>query len=129
MPGARFQITRATCSACATVSAGVDRMLVLKGHQREQQPQGLRKANQGKTDSYCLDRQYVIPQAKSSDPFRDQNVKTPEPKSDHRDAAESDHIGEDSSVHGQLLPLPPVPDPNEPLGYRFVLIDASSVIE
>ena len=80
---------------------------VLKGHQREQQPQGLRKANQGKTDSYCLDRRHVIPQAEFSGPFRDQNVKTPERKSDHRDAAESDHIGEDSSLHGQLLPLPP----------------------
>ena len=62
---------------------------------QEQQPQGLRKANQDKTDNYCLDRRYVIPQAEFSGPFRDQNVKTPEPKSDHRDAAESDHIGED----------------------------------
>src|SRR5262245_59141276 len=38
-----------------------------------------------------------------SDPFPDQNVKLPEPKSDHRDAAESDHIDEDSSLHDQLL--------------------------
>jgi hypothetical protein len=76
---------------------------LLKGHQREQQPQGLRKANQDKTDSYCLNRQYVIPQAELTD---HQNVKTPEPKSDHRAAAESDHIGKDSSIHGQLLPLP-----------------------
>jgi hypothetical protein len=33
-----------------------------------------------------------------------QNVKTPEPKSDHRDAADTDHIGKDLS-HGQLLRL------------------------
>src|SRR5262249_36637559 len=74
---------------------------------QEQQPQGLRKANEDKTDNYRLDRWYVVRQAEFSDPFRDQNVKTPEPKSDHRDAAESDHIGEDSSLHGHLLPLPP----------------------
>ena len=30
---------------------------LLKGHQREQQPQALRKADQDKPDSYCLDRQ------------------------------------------------------------------------
>jgi hypothetical protein len=64
----------------------------LKGHQCEQQPQALRKANQDKTDSYCLDRQYVLPQAEFTD---HQNVKTPEPKSDHRDAADTDHIGKD----------------------------------
>jgi hypothetical protein len=69
----------------------------LKGHQCEQQPQALRKANQDKTDSYCLDRQYVLPQAEFTD---HQNVKTPEPKSDHRDAADTDHIGKDLS-HGQ----------------------------
>src|SRR6516162_2546297 len=74
----------------------------LKGHQCEQQPQALRKANQDKTDSYCLDRQYVLPQAEFTD---QQNVKTPEPKSDHRDAADADHIGKDLS-HGQLLRLP-----------------------
>src|SRR5262245_9871938 len=74
----------------------------LKGHQCEQQPQALRKANQDKTDSYCLDRQYVLPQAEFTD---HQNVKTPEPKSDHRDAADTDHIGKDLS-HGQLLRLP-----------------------
>src|SRR5262249_25381578 len=68
----------------------------------EQQPQALRKANQDKTDSYCLDRQYVLPQAEFTD---HQNVKTPEPKSDHRDAADTDHIGKDLS-HGQLLRLP-----------------------
>jgi hypothetical protein len=73
----------------------------LKGHQCEQQPQALRKANQDKTDSYCLDRQYVLPQAEFTD---HQNVKTPEPKSDHRDAADTDHIGKDLS-HGQLLRL------------------------
>src|SRR5262249_26047487 len=56
----------------------------MKNH--EQQPQGLRNANQAKTDSYCLDRRYVIAQA-ACDPFSDQNVKTPEPKGDHRDAA------------------------------------------
>src|SRR5262249_26201765 len=39
-----------------------------------------------------------------SDPFPDQNVNLPEPKSDHRDAAESDHIDEDSSLHDELLP-------------------------
>src|SRR6516162_4666041 len=39
-----------------------------------------------------------------SDPFPDQDVKLPEPKSDHRNAAESNRIGEDSSPHGQLLP-------------------------
>src|SRR6516225_11331274 len=89
------RVCRSRPSACS----------VLKGHQREQQPQGLRKANEGKTDSYCLDRRYVIPQAEFSDPFRDQNVKTPEPKSDHRDAAESDHVGEDGSVHGQTPPV------------------------
>jgi hypothetical protein len=74
----------------------------LKGHQCEQQPQALRKTNQDKTDSYCLDRQYVLPQAEFTD---HQNVKTPEPKSDHRDAADTDHIGKDVS-HGQLLLLP-----------------------
>src|SRR5262249_3636939 len=46
-------------------------------HQHEQQPQGLRNAKQAKTDSYCLDRRYVIPQAQSSDP--NQGVKTPQP--------------------------------------------------
>ena len=57
--------------------------------------------NQAETDSYCLDRRYVIPhQAAFNDPFLDQNVKTPKPKGDHRDTAESDHIGEDSSLHG-----------------------------
>src|SRR6516164_9119 len=30
-----------------------------------------------------------------SDPFPDQNVKLPEPRSDHRDAAESDHIDDE----------------------------------
>jgi hypothetical protein len=74
----------------------------LKGHQCEQQPQALRKANQDKTDSYCLDRQYVLPQAEFTD---HQNVKTPEPKSDHRGAADTDHIGKDLS-HGQFLRLP-----------------------
>ena len=70
---------------------------VARGKNQEQQLQGPRKANQEKT---------VIPQAKFSDPFTDQNVKTPEPKNYHRDAAESDYIGEDNSLHGQLLPLP-----------------------
>ena len=77
-------------------------MARLKGHQCEQQPQALRQANQDKTDGYCLDRQYVLPQAEFTD---HQNVKTPEPKSDHRDAADTDHIGKDVS-HGQLLRLP-----------------------
>jgi GDP-mannose 4,6 dehydratase len=81
--------------------------MVGRGKNQEQQLQGPRKANQDKTDSYGLDRRYVIPQAKFSDPFPDQNVKAPEPNNDHRDAAKSDHIGEDSSLHGQLLPLPP----------------------
>src|SRR5205823_13344103 len=81
--------------------------LIARGKNQEQQLQGPRKANQDKTESYCLDRRQVIPQAEFSDPFPDQNVKAPEPNNDHRDAAESDHIGEDSSLHGQLLPLPP----------------------
>ena len=42
-------------------------MARLKGHQCEQQPQALRKANQDKTDSYCLDRQYVLPHAGFTD--------------------------------------------------------------
>jgi len=63
-------------------------VLTLAGHQHEQQPQSLRNANQAETDSYCLDRQYVIPQAEFGD---HQNVKTPEPK----------------SAIGQPLPKPP----------------------
>jgi hypothetical protein len=54
--------------------------MVAHGKNQEQQLQGPRKANQDKTDSYGLDRRYVIPQAKFSDPFPDQNVKAPEPK-------------------------------------------------
>ena len=75
-------------------NAGLPEM-VARGKNQEQQLQGPRKAYQDKTESYCLDRRQVIPQAEFSDPFPDQNVKTPEPKSDHGDAAESDHIGED----------------------------------
>jgi hypothetical protein len=53
---------------------------MLLAHQHEQQPQSLRNANQAETDSYCLDRRYVIPhQAAFNDPFLDQNVKTPKP--------------------------------------------------
>ena len=79
--------------------------MVAHGKNQEQQLQGPRKANQDKTDSYGLDRRYVIPQAKLSDPFPDQNVKAPEPNNYHRDAAERDHIAKDNSLHGQLLPI------------------------
>ena len=48
-------------------------MALLKGHQCEQQPQALRKANQDKTDSYCLDRQYVLPQAEFTDHLFERN--------------------------------------------------------
>jgi len=66
----------------------------------EQELQDPRKANQDKTDSYCLDRRCVIPEAEFRGPFPDQIVMTPESPNDHRDAEESDHIGEDSSLHG-----------------------------
>jgi hypothetical protein len=92
---------------------------LLKGHQREQRPQGLHKTTEDKTDGYCFDRQYVIPQAEFTD---HQNVKTPEPKSDHRDAAETDHIGKDSSLPGKLLPLPP-PNLQEDICSASVVIE------
>src|SRR5437667_10009088 len=57
---------------------GILRTRVARGKNQEQQLQGPRKANQDKTESYCLDRRQVIPQAEFRDPFPDQNVKTPE---------------------------------------------------
>jgi hypothetical protein len=44
----------------------------MRGKNHGRQQQGPRKANQGKADSYCLDRQHVIPHAAFSDLFRDQ---------------------------------------------------------
>src|SRR5215831_8436080 len=82
---------------CSRIGLHSMRHLV-KDH--EQELQDPRKANQDKTDSYCLDRRCVIPQAEFRGPFPDQIVMTPESPNDHREAKESDHIGEDSSLHG-----------------------------
>jgi hypothetical protein len=57
---------------------------VARGKNQEQQLQSPRKANQGKTDSNCLDRRYITPKAEFSHPFLDQAVNA---KNDHRDAA------------------------------------------
>src|SRR5262249_32965116 len=63
------------------------------GKNQEQQLQGLSKTNKDETKSYCLDSRYVIPQAEFIGTCPDQNEKTPDPKNDHREAAESDQIG------------------------------------
>jgi hypothetical protein len=73
----RKRIPRADESA--RVHASWDTRPIVRGKNQEQQLQGPRKGNQDKTDSYGLDRRYVIPQAKFGDPFPDQNVKAPGP--------------------------------------------------
>src|SRR5262249_17815724 len=75
---------------------------IVRDSNQEQQLHGAGKANQNKAHSYCLDPWYVTP--KFGGPFLYQTVNA---KHDHRDAAESDHVSQGNSLHGQLLPLPP----------------------
>jgi hypothetical protein len=76
----------------------------LRDKNQEQQLHGAGKANQNKTDSHCLDRWYVTP--KFGGTFLYQTVNA---KPDHREAAESDHVGQGDSLHGQFLPCGKAP--------------------
>ena len=99
-------VRHAICSIQAPSAPPANAVVSLSSKNHQQQLQGPRKTNQDKTNSYCLDRRYVIPHAEFSDLFRDQNVKTQEPKNDHRDAAQSDHVSEYSSLHGHCSLCP-----------------------
>jgi len=73
---------------------------LVKNH--EQQPQGLRTANEDKTETYRLDRRYyVIPHAEFRSPYPDQRVMTPQSQNDRREATESHQIGEDTVANSR----------------------------